>query len=580
MKGKNINMSMMKFIAIIFTVFVIGFLINGGSENNKKLQTQDTHNHKKEVKKEWTCSMHPQIRSKKKGKCSLCGMDLIIVESGTDDNRPLLKLSKAAIKLADIRTERVEFKKISVLIQVTGQIETSEVKTKYITAWTDGRIEKMYADSTGILIRKGKPLVKLYSPEIIIAKEELLQTEPSSKNRNSAKMKLKLLGFSKNQIDSILKNKKVSNFHSIIAPISGTIIKKNISEGAYVKRGQKLYTIADLTKLWVVFDVYEQDLGKVYLGQKVIFETEVFNGLQIESIISFIEPVLDKKNRTVRVRAEIVNNNGRLKPDMFVRGEIRAETNTEILLIPDTAPLITGKRAIVYVLRDKKKGIFEGKQILLGAKAENSYIVLRGLNKNDMVVINGAFKIDSDLQLRGKPSMMSMDEEVKKDVFGTGSHDNGLFKLDQNKGKIYEISERLLKSLVKSYFNIQRALSGDDLKKSGIEAKKLLKLIEANGDNYFKYLLISVKGMAKSKDIEKARVLFEPFTKEITAIIDKSKIKFEKSIYRFHCPMAFDNRGAYWLQDNEDTRNPYYGSSMLICKDEVIELFPKKNKGK
>ncbi len=571
--------SMMKLIVIIVVAFAIGFLISGGNENSEKLE-EDKHKHEIKAEEEWTCSMHPQIRSKKKGKCPLCGMALIVVEGGNDDNRPVLELSKSAIKLADIRTEPVEFRKASVLIKVTGQVEISEAKIKHITAWTDGRIEEMYADFTGIKIKKGKPLLKLYSPEFIIAKEELLQTEMGSKNRNSAKIKLKLLGFTKGQIDSILKNPKVSNYHLIIAPIGGTIIKKNISEGEYVKRGQKLYTIADLAKLWVVFDVYEQDIGKVYIGQKIVFETEVFNGLQIESIISFIEPVLDKKNRTVRIRAEILNKSGRLKPDMYVRGEIRAETNTEVLLIPDTAPLITGKRAIVYVLTDKKKGIFEGRQILLGPKADKSYIVLKGLKENDMVVVNGAFKIDSDLQLKGKPSMMSMDEVVDKDVFGTGNDENGLFKLEQNKEKVFKISEKLLKNLVKSYFNIQRALSSDNLKKSGDEADKLLRLIQNKGGNSFNKLLTSVNGIAKSKNIEDTRVLFEPFTIEITKIIDKSKIKLENSIYRFHCPMAFDNRGAYWLQDNEDTRNPYYGSSMLICKDEVIELFPKKNKGK
>ena len=582
MKSKDINVSKLKLAVILLIVFIIGFLLNsGGNTKEKNIKIDD---HKTEIVNEWTCSMHPKIRSKKKGDCPLCGMDLIIVEQSNSDDRPVLKLSDSAIRLADIRTTPVKYEKIVNELAVSGQVEISEKKIKHITAWTDGRIERIYADSTGLKIRKGKPILELYSPEFIISKEELLQTEPGSRNRRSSIEKLKLLGFTDKQIKQIIKKNNVSNLQKIYSPLSGTVIKKYVSEGEYVKKGQRLYTIADLRRLWVIFDVFEQDIEKIFIGQKVILQTEGLIGQIIESRISFIDPVLDKNKRTVRVRSEIINKNSRLKPEMFVKGKINAETSNKVLIIPDTAPLITGRRAIVYILKDKKNGIFEGRQILLGHKVNNLYIVLKGLKENDLVVTNGSFKIDSDLQLKGKPSMMSMNVSENDNVFGTYFYEKRPLILNEvkksNKKSVFRISDKTLGSITRSYFNIQIALSNDNYNDGKKESDKLLKTIKMylKGKQQLGPLLETIYKMVKSPDINELRVEFEPFTKEITKILDRSEYNPAKPVYRFHCPMAFDNRGAYWLQDNKNTRNPYFGSSMLICKDEVIKLYPKNKK--
>jgi membrane fusion protein, copper/silver efflux system len=384
-----------------------------------------------------------------------------------------ITLSDTAQKLASIQVMPVERKFVTAEISMFGKIDYDETKLAYITARVPGRLDRLYVDYTGISVRKGDHLVYLYSPELLIAQEELIQALKRVRTKNNdrkyvqkdsfsileaVREKLRLWGLTESQIKQIEKKNKASDHITIYAPISGTVIHKNAMEGMYVNTGTQIYTIADLNRVWVKLEAYESDITWIRYGQKVEIRTETYPGERFEGRISFIDPILNQKTRTVAVRVNVENRDGRLKPGMFVRGIVysrmsaggkvvepdmagkwispmhpeiikdrpgkcdicgmplvqaemlgyaAAEPKDAPIVIPATVPLITGKRAVVYVRIPDNSTMFEGREVVLGPRAGNYYIVLKGLHEGELVVVNGNFKIDSAMQIEAKPSMMN-----------------------------------------------------------------------------------------------------------------------------------------------------------------------------
>lgn len=386
-----------------------------------------------------------------------------------------LTLTPAAEKLAEVRTVPVRRKFATAEIQMVGKVDYDETRLGYITAWVPGRIDDLYVDYTGVPVQKGDHMVYLYSPDLVAAQEELIQASKTLRDieqsqndfikgrtqatLESAREKLRLLGLTAEQVRKIETSSQPEDHLTIYAPMSGIVIHLNALEGMYVKTGTRIYTIADLSSLWVVLDAYESDLPWLRYGQKVEFETEAYPGEIFEGRISFIDPVLNAKTRTVRVRVNVPNPLGELKPEMFVRATVKSNValagrvmdpslagkwigpmHPEIirdepgtcpicgsklvtaksmgylsavkedempLIIPASAPLLTGKRAVVYVKDPDQTGVYEGRVIELGPRAGNEYIVKSGLKEGELVVAKGNFKIDSAIQIQAKPSMMN-----------------------------------------------------------------------------------------------------------------------------------------------------------------------------
>jgi Cu(I)/Ag(I) efflux system membrane fusion protein len=428
----------------------------------------------------WTCSMHPQIHMPKPGLCPICNMKLIPVRKDVGSEMASMrefKTSEAAKALMDIETTPVERKFVATEIRMVGKVEYDESRLAYITAWVSGRLDQLYVDYTGVSVNKGDHLVYMYSPELLSAQEELLQAMKSAqriKSGNSeimrdltsetleaAKEKLRLLGLSAEQIAEVEKRGTATDHVTIYAPISGIVVHKNAIEGMYVKTGTRIYTVADLSHVWVKLDAYESDLSWLRFGQQVEFTTVSFPGEVFRGTISFIDPVLDPVTRTVKVRVDVPNKDGKLKPEMFVKALVKANVaaagkvmdpklagkwicpmhpsviknepgkcdicgmplvtteslgyvsaepkdSEKPLVIPVTAALITGTRAIVYVeVPNTDKPTYEGREIVLGPRAGDYYIVRNGLEEGQRVVTKGNFKIDSALQIQAKPSMMT-----------------------------------------------------------------------------------------------------------------------------------------------------------------------------
>jgi len=655
-------------ILIVVAAFAFGFIFKWATAT-APVPEQAEHVHageSVEAKQIWTCSMHPQIRLGKPGLCPICNMELIRVPSGepeqaTDMRR--LTVSESAARLMDIEVAPVERKFVAAMVRMVGKVDYDETNLAYITAWVPGRLDRLYVDYTGIPVNKGDHMVWLYSPELIGAQEELLQAIRSVADMRQTKLsvmrqmaqstveaareKLRLWGLTAKQITEIESTGQVSDHMTIYAPTSGIVIHKNAIEGMYVETGTRIYTIADLSKIWVKLDAYESDLEWIRYGQEIEFTTVSYSGEIFRGTISFIDPILNDRTRTVKVRVNVANPDGKLKPGMFVKAIVRSQVavggrvmdadlagkwicpmhpeiikttsgrcdicqmplvRTETLgyvsddpalvekplVIPASAPLITGTRAIVYIqIRDTEKPTYEGREITLGPRAGDYYIVRGGLAEGELVVVKGNFKIDSSLQIMAKPSMMTPEEAGDQThrhgpaVSGSGSavaeaRISGEFRVQLS--KVFD-----------SYFAMQQALSDD---KAGLAAKSANKALEAlnavdmkllSGRHHDKWMDFSseleaiLAKASRKKNIKLLREDFYLLSQQLTEVAKHFGSTADGPFYLLHCPMAFDNRGAGWLQNQSRVGNPYFGHRMLRCGavKEVItikKLWEKKDR--
>ena len=756
-------------VLLVVIAFATGALIRGGREPERKDSVGTVKAAKQEAQL-WTCSMHPQIKLPKPGKCPICAMDLIPLETAEDEMEGMreLSVSEHSAKLMEIETAPVEMRFVTAEIRMVGKVDYNETRVSDISAWVPGRLDRLFVDYTGVPVRKGDHMVYLYSPELLSAQEELLQAIQTVKNLKgsdnsmirkmskatvmAAREKLRLWGLTEKQIAKIERRGKPSDHMTIYSPSSGIVIHKHVQQGMYVNTGTKIYTIADLSQVWVRLDAYESDLIWLRYGHNVEFTTESYPGEVFKGTISFIDPILNQATRTVKVRVNLANPEMKLKPGMFVRATVRAnvassgrvmdvalagkwicpmhpeevkgssgncsicemplvrteslgyvgvdpEKTEKPLVIPASAPLITGKRAIVYVVvPDREKPTYEGREIVLGPRAGAYYLVRHGLSEGERIVTKGSFKIDAELQIQAKPSMMSPEggtagghahahgseekpagptparatvtlpdlvgKQLHK-VFMAGNAAKGSVEsgnihqihkafstlsgqvdsVDSTKlsghaamlwkeyamllgndavegGNVKQLSEakqvvklldehlsslqaqmgishehevksaakispefrHQLGRVVKGYLGMQTSLAADKADQAVKGAKRALDAVAAvdmtllSGQDHMDWMKHEgelkkiLSHVVKAKKIEAIRKDFAVLSELIAATIKRFKPS-SQTLYHFKCPMAFNNRGAMWIQVYEEAANPYFGKMMLRCGD-LIEVIP------
>jgi Cu(I)/Ag(I) efflux system membrane fusion protein len=552
--------------ALVLVVGLLsGWLLFGGNNT-------ETHLHKDEVSKAtvWTCSMHPQIRQNEPGKCPICGMELIPLASQNEQGTQSLfvhTMSPEAIAMANVQTSKVSFVAPEYEVYLTGKIAANEKKLAVITASYSGRIEKLFVDFTGQTVNKGEKLATIYSPELVTAQKELIE---AAKNKevnptlyNAVKEKLRLWRITDKQIDAIESSGEIVTEFDVYADISGIVISRNVSTGDYVNRGSVLFEIADLSSVWVVFDAYESDLAIARVGAKVNFTVASFPGKEFTSAVTFIDPLINPQTRTASVRAEANNPGIQLKPEMFVKGKIKAKFSAQTglkgksLLVPKTSVLWTGTRSVVYVkVPDSEFPSFEMREINLGARAGDFYVVESGLQEGEEIVTNGAFAIDAVAQLSGNYSMMNRPVSKRISV------------PDKFKTQLTDLTKRyfdLKNALVKSDFTATKNNSG----KVSQSLKSVdMKLLDGNAHNVWmkqeKQLSKSIGLISKAKDIEEQRKHFENLSDALIESAELFGLTIDMVYVQF-CPMAFDDKGAYWLSESGEIYNPYFGDEMLHC---------------
>ncbi|MCE5277839.1 MAG: efflux RND transporter periplasmic adaptor subunit [Planctomycetaceae bacterium] len=382
----------------------------------------------------WSCSMHPQIKAPQSGKCPICFMDLIPVyetsPDGGDGGAARLTLSQTARELAEIETAPVELRVPAATVNLSGKIELDETRLAQVAAWVGGRVDKIFVDYVGRTVAKGDPLILIYSPELRAAQEEFLISRrqldaaksggdaeaaaSASALEAASRRKLELWGILPSQVDELIKSGRASDQVTIYAPAGGTVIERDAYSGKYVEAGERLLGIADLSTVWAVLDAYELDIALLRSGQEARFQTDAMPGKTFTGRVVFIQPTLDEATRTIKVRLVVPNPDQQLKPGMYVRAAIAAAPaagGQKVLMIPATAPLLTGTRAVVYVEeRTNEQVSYVGHEVELGGRAGDYYIVRSGLSEGQRVVTRGNFKIDAALQIQAKPSMMKPKE--------------------------------------------------------------------------------------------------------------------------------------------------------------------------
>ena len=407
-------------LLIIAGIFLGWLFFHNSGSTPANIETE-VHEHSESEKTVWTCSMHPQIRKDEPGDCPICGMDLIpLINSNAEIDDQAIEMSESAIKLAEVQTSMVSIGTASKEIQLYGKIQVDERLKQSQTAHVPGRIEKLMINVTGEQVRKGQRIATIYSPELVTAQKELVEAL-SLKDKypalvEAAREKLRNWKLSEEQISNIEKLGEVTSNFDIFANTSGIVVDRKVNEGDYISKGAVLFEVADLSKVWGVFDAYESDLPWISINQKVEFTTQSVPGKTFTGKITFIDPIIDPTTRIAGVRVELNNSDRQLKPEMFINGTIHSTLKGSggQLTIPQSAVLWTGTRSVVYVkIPDAEHAAFKMREITLGAAMQNTYVVLDGLSEGEEIVTNGTFSVDAAAQLAGKTSMMNQSSESK-----------------------------------------------------------------------------------------------------------------------------------------------------------------------
>lgn len=402
--------------ALALIAFLAGWYLKPAGLTDPSAQTNQTID--AQSADYYTCPMHPFVRSDKPGPCPVCGMAMVKKSTQKELSGGELKtlgsvsLSSTQRVAANISTVPVERRTLRKIISAVGVVDYAEPNFKHISTRFPGRLEKLYLNYTGQKVKTGDPVADVYSPDAISAQQEYLlalNLYESSRNADAATVKSsetlldlsrqKLLrwGFVEKQLAALNRTRKVQDTITIYSPISGTVLKKNVDPQHYAAEGEDIYDVADLSIMWVYFDVYEQDLRYVSVGQEVRIKTEAYPGEIFMGKVAFIDPMLNAETRTVRVRAEFRNPDEKLKPNMYANAEIRNPI-ANALVVPASAVLSTGKRTVVWV--EARPNMFEPRDVMVGSTTDGFAEITKGLKVGEHVASTGGFLLDSESALQ------------------------------------------------------------------------------------------------------------------------------------------------------------------------------------
>lgn len=587
--------------ATLFIGFLLGWLIKPSNHHPDSYRDESSeHQHNgatysstigQTENQIWTCSMHPQIRMNEPGQCPICGMDLIPAEGGTTAENPMaLEMTEDAMKLANIQTTLVgsENQPGAREIRLNGKVQADERKVYVQSSHIPGRIEQLNVNFTGEPVSRGKVLATVYSPELVTAQQELLQADKIKATQPelfiAAKNKLKNWKLTEVQINRILENGKPIERFPILSDVNGIAVEKKVNLGDYVQRGTPVYEIADLSSVWVQFEVYESDLPWVKVGDKVTYTLSSLPGEKFEGTVSFIDPVIDPQTRVALARIEVKNAAGKFKPEMFATGILKNEAkaaSTPSLVVPKSAVMWTGERSVVYVkTQTDKKVYFALREVVLGASFGDAYEVKSGLENGEEIVTYGTFTVDAAAQLAGKPSMMRPEGGAAM----TG-HNHGGMDMDakptngETTTKTTTLSKEAkaaVEKLVDQYLQLKNALVKDNFAEADKQVKALQKAFsETNmglftGQSHNKWMDYQNRMQAQTtqflqtKSIDEARTVFLALS-NIMIEMTYDFGPFTQTFYVQYCPMANQNKGAEWISASKNVENPYYGARMLGC---------------
>ncbi len=529
-------------------------------------------------------AMHPWIKSDKPGRCTICGMALVPVfegEKGFDTGAGLVTLGSNVIQVIHVQSDEVKRRPLHRTLRVAGVIDDNDTAHRRLSAYVEGRIEKLLVNFVGAEVVAGQPLATLYSPALLAVESEYLTVlkqpaaatpalrEEHERMLESAAQRLIRLGYSEVQITS-LANKKAGDARTeILAPMSGTVVERKVYEGQYVKEGDVLFEIGDFSKMWFRFDAYERDLGWLKPGQLVEITTPALPGKTFSAPITFIDPNLNDATRSAKVRVEmdnpLVERDGQKRRELFHRlfadGAVKLEI-PEVLAVPRNAVLSPGAQAVAYV--DKGGGAYEQRQLKLGRLGDAAWEVLAGLSAGERVVTEGNMLIDAQAQLNQSansatapmPATNTLSELQRKGVSEFLAAMNAL-----GAALAADKLDAFNQQVVAFHTNTPALLDSLAQEKTWLP---VLQKIEA------------ASHLEKAGTLAAARKGFLPLS---LAASDFAKtLRAQQSAFStvkiFQCPMTDKAipgaaKISFWIQLDGPTQNPFFGAEMLDCGTEV-----------
>lgn len=481
------------------------------------------------------CPMHPAVRGSSQERCTICGMALVIGStsaSATD----IVMLPQGSPNVVGVQTAEVKKQPLARTLRISGMIGEDMSRHGIISAPVEGRIDGLSMNHEGQQVTRRQPLATMFSRTLLSAANDYnTALKQSPEAALLLQRRLEQYGLVWEQIKAIPQRQPDDLYFGILSPLTGVIVKSYVSEGEFVKEGQKLFEIADFTKMWFMFSAYEQDLPFLKLGQIVTLNAPHLPGHVLKGRIAAINPNLEAMTRSAMVRVVLENPDRVIKNNTFAEGTVDLEA-PDVLAIPRTAVLWPGDAPRVYI--EKAIGSYQPRQVKLGRSGDSVWEVLDGLKEGERVVTRGNMLIDSQAQL----DAIAMPAESSPLAPITVTAD--------------------LSAYFKAVAVLNLALAADDL----TAANAALKQLPSAPDG-----IIKTPAPSATTDIKDLRRAFLPWSQEIAALALKTKVT---DLHVFRCSMTNElwpgaPANAAWIQLTKDLRNPYWGKEMLECGMEV-----------
>jgi len=560
----------------------------------------------------WTCTMHPSVHSKDPGKCPICSMDLVPVmkkvsnettakgnSGGMTDNgsnsmgsmtmpSPNQESGKSTEFTVPVERQQqigvsyatVTKRPIQLSIRSVGMLEPDTSKMFDYVARVDGYVQELKVNSPGQQVSQGQPLITVYSPDLRSTEQELVNIlndrDRSGIGRASndqmidaTKRRLKLWNVSDQEIAELEKNRKPSDQLVLRSPFDGVVNEVMGRPGMNVKMGDKLVSVLDLSNLWVWAEFYENEVGLLKQGQRIDVSLPAFPNQTFQGQIAVINPVIDAAKRTARVRIDIPNPKGQLRPGMYANVEVKIDDG-EGLTIPVQAALPTGERMLVFLDRGQGKLLPRYVQVgrsfttFDGQQQESYYQVVNGVQEGDRIVSSANFLIDAESQVQG----------ALKDWQGEEPASTPPMTEKPPSGSSNSSFDAVVKSLLDSYKRLHELLAenkfpqvpaeGESLQK---QVHQLLEIDPPSKPERYKDLVDKLHRSVDQfspNDIDQARMEFGQFSADLIAFLKDFMPQLNDPLYTIQCPM-WKKSPAVWLQDSSQVKNPFLGPDMPTC---------------
>ena len=515
-----------------------------------------------------------------------------------------------------------------------------------IAAYVEGRIEKLLVNFTGVHVNKGDPMALVYSPDLYAAQVEFVESKRAMRASagttlprvletqrallDGARQKLIELGMTEQQVRQLDRTLEARSRIYISAPIGGTVIERLATEGQYIKAGQPIYRVVDLSTVWLMLEVFPEDAANIRYGQRVETQVQSLPGRRFSGRVAFIDPRVNPKTRTVAVRVVMANDDGMLRPGDYATARIEVDimpsgarahdaiydpdmagkwisprhphvvenqpgkcrvcgvdlvpssrfgfvdepiSGRDVLVIPRSAVLLAGENSVVYV--ETEPGRFEIRLVVLGPMTEDQAVILEGIKPGEEVAISGNFLIDSQMQLAGNPSVIDPSRVKIRQQKKKGPLELEKIEVEALAGRAGVDLERLYKA----YFQVQATLAADRSVSAmqatalGSSARSLLQSGDLPDEvrSLVQVIADNTRGL-QAKEIAEARLSFKPISKSVIQLAARARGAGARGPFlHFYCSMVKGGQGD-WLQSSGPLANPYWGSKMLRCGKQVHQL--------